>query len=456
MRRHDTEFQPRLPSGFKDLLPEENAARTWMIETVCEVYKSHGFVSLDTSPVEYYQTLVSGHEEGGEKQIYRLFKEQLPAPHKTLALRFELTASLARFLAQNIDRISMPFKRYQSGYVWRGERPQRGRFRQFLQFDVDTVGVADSVADAEILEVIYRSLEALGIKEFQIRLSSRNLLAGLAKILGLRSPEDRLLFFRLLDKHDKIGTEKLLELLSQTTVDQDNAFSLEKPQREIVEKILTLEGDNEAVLEQTERLVSGPEESRIGIEELRSILCYWSHTRLGNPEFLRIVPHLARGLDYYTGPIFETVVAGHENIGSIMAGGRYDGLVGCFLGRDIPAVGVSMGVDRLFVALRSLGLLPRSISSCRVLVAVLSEPERQGMYGLASKLRDAGIHAELYLGSKLTFREQIKYASAQGIPFLLIQGEDERTRGVVGLRHLGRREQEELPLQEAIARLREA
>jgi len=448
--RHKT---ARLPSGFRDLSPAHIAARNWMIETVCRVYESHGFTPLDTSPVEFFQTLVAGHDEGAGKQIYRLFKDELPAPEKTLALRFELTVSLARFLAQNQDSIQMPFKRYQSGYVWRGERPQRGRFRQFLQFDVDTVGVAEIVADTEILEIIYRSMEALGIGGFEIRLSSRNLLAGLAGTLGLKTSQDKSNFFRSLDKYDKIGRERLIQLLSASPDEQKDGMGFSMKKLSIVEQVLSLQGDNETILEEMACIASGPPETKSGIDELRGILGYWAQTKLKHPEFLKIVPHLARGLDYYTGPIFETFVTSQEKIGSVMGGGRYDGLIGCFLGKELPAVGVSMGVDRLLVALESLSLLPGAISKCQVLVAVLSEEERKQMYGVAAQLRNTGIAAELYLGSKLAFREQIKYASSLGIPWLLIQGENEREKGVVALRNLGTRTQEELRLEDAMEKL---
>jgi len=453
MKKNDRHSVARLPSGFRDLPPADMAARNWMMESVCRVYESHGFTPLDTSPVEFLQTLMAGHDEGTGKQIYSLFKDELPTPERTLALRFELTASLARFLAQNRETIHMPFKRYQSGYVWRGERPQRGRFRQFLQFDVDTVGVADVAADAEILEVIYRSMEALGIGGFEIRLSSRNLLAGLAGTLGLETSEDKSTFFRILDKLDKIGGERLLQLLSASPDEQKDGMSFSMKKLSIVDQVLSLEGDNEMILEEMGRIASGPPETKKGIDELQEVLGFWGRTGIKHPEFLRIVPHLARGLDYYTGPIFETFVTKQEKIGSVMGGGRYDGLIGRFLGKELPAVGVSMGVDRLLVALESLSLLPRAISKCQVLVAVLGEEDRKRMYGVAAQLRTMGIAAELYLGSKLAFREQIKYASSLGIPWLLIQGENEQEKGVVALRNLGTRTQEELRMEDAVTKL---
>jgi histidyl-tRNA synthetase len=405
--------------------------------------------------VEYYKTIVAGHDDSESKQIYRLFKEKLPESSKALALRFELTGSLVRFVTQNIDHLPLPFKRYQVGYVWRGERPQRGRFRQFLQFDVDTIGIADPVADAEILEVVYRSLEALGLPSFQIRLSSRNLLSGLASVLGLRSDEERIRFFRALDKYDKIGATRVLQLLEQSPASDEEGMGFSFSQLSIVERVLAMSGENESLLDQMEEIARGPAETDTGLRELRSMLRYWTEARLPRPDFLRIVPHLARGLDYYTGPVFETFLPSDENLGSIMAGGRYDGLVGRYVGREIPAVGVSMGIDRLIVALESLSLLPETLSACRALVVVLSEEERESMYGVASQLRQHGIPSELYLGSKLAFREQIKYAAAQGIPWLLIQGENERRKNVVALRDLATREQVELSLEQAVVRLKE-
>lgn len=448
--------RPRLPSGFTDSPPFETAARDWVLDTVCHVYRSYGFVPLDTSPVEYYKTIVSGHDDSASKQIYRLYKEKLPESNKALALRFELTGSLVRFVTQNIDRLPLPFKRYQVGYVWRGERPQRGRFRQFLQFDVDTIGIADPVADTEILEVVYRSLEALKLPAFQIRLSSRNLLSGLAAVLGLRNEEERLRFFRILDKYDKIEASGVLRLLEEPPTADEEGMAFSPSQLSIVEKVLAMNGENESLLDQIEEVARGPAETAAGLRELRSVLRYWNEAGLPRPDFLRVVPHLARGLDYYTGPVFETFLPSDENLGSIMAGGRYDGLVGRYVGREIPAVGVSMGIDRLLVALESLSLLPETLSACRVLVAVLSEEERETMYGVASQLRRRGVPTELYLGNKLAFREQIKYAAAQGIPWLLIQGENERQSDVVALRDLATREQVELSLDQAILRLKES
>ncbi len=318
---------------------------------------------------------------------------------------------------------------------------------------MDTVGVAEVAADAEILEVIYRSMEALGIEGFEIRLSSRNLLAGLAGTLGLNTSQDRSKFFRTLDKYDKIGRERLLQLLSASPDEQKDGMGFSMKKLSIVEQVLSLQGDNDAILEEMARITSGPPETRIGIDELQRVLNFWAQTRLKHPEFLKIVPHLARGLDYYTGPIFETFVTTQESIGSVMGGGRYDGLIGCFLGKELPAVGVSMGVDRLLVALESLSLLPGAISKCQVLVAVLSDEERKHMYGVAAQLRNAGIAAELYLGSKLAFREQIKHAASLGIPWLLIQGENERERGVAALRDLETRTQEELRIEDVITKL---
>ncbi|MBN1426382.1 histidine--tRNA ligase [Candidatus Fermentibacteria bacterium] len=445
-------IEPRLPSGFRDLSPEEAAAQKRMIETVCKVYESHGFVPLDTSCVEYYQILVSGHGEGGEKQIYRLCRDEMPTPESALALRFELTASLARYLAHNIDRLPMPFKRYQSGYVWRGERPQRGRFRQFLQFDVDTVGISDPVADAEIVEVIYRSLDALGVPGFEIRISSRSLLAGVARVLGLGAPEAQLEFFRVLDKHDKIGTEKLLALIGAPP--SEGGLGLAAGKIELVERILTISGTSDRVMEEASRLLHGPDETARGLREISSILEYLSSAALPHPDYVRVMPSLARGLDYYTGPVFETVVIGQEGFGSVMGGGRYDGLIGHFLGRSIPATGVSMGVDRLLVVLQTLQAFPASGSVCRVVVAVLNPEERPRMYGLASLLRCAGIPSELYMGEGFSFRHQIAYAAQREIPYLLIQGEDERARGIVALRDLRTRTQQELTLEEAVVHLR--
>jgi len=451
MSKKSRHQEPRLPSGFRDLHPDECAGRDWMIERVCDVYKSFGFVPLDTSCVEYLNILVSGHEEGGEKQIYRLFKDSLPAPRKTTALRFELTASLARYLGQHIDRLPLPFKRYQSGYVWRGERPQRGRFRQFLQFDVDTVGVQHPMADTEIIEVIYRSMEAIGIGDFSIQISSRQLLSSLARTIGLITSEDQIRFFRILDKHDKIGTHKLLQLCAEPY--DNNGLGFKGKQIDILERLITLEGSNSEKVESLAGILQSSD-ATTGLNEIETILGLWSRVAVRHPEYVRFVPHLARGLDYYTGAIFETIITGQESIGSVMSGGRYDGLIGHFLNRDLPAVGVSMGIDRLFVALKEMELLRDSASSCTVLISILQQDDSALMFELASTLRNAGISAELYLGSRYAFREQIKYAASRGIPYLLIQGEDERNRGTVSLRDLSSREQTECSLDQAIFRLR--
>jgi histidyl-tRNA synthetase len=433
--------KPVQPGGFADFGPALTAARTRMIDTIRRTYELFGFQPLDTPCVEFLEVLTG---DGGEteKEIFRLVS---PEEDKDLALRFDLTVPLSRYVAANTDLL-LPFKRYQIGHVFRGEKPQAGRFRQFTQVDADIVGAKTGLADAEIIAVTAAALRALGIKRFVIKLFNRKIHDGLAEALGLKArgalTRGELVneLLRVLDKLDKIGREAVrAELMRRPAGEHDRALALGAEQVALVDRFLDLPGDNEAKLAQAAELIRG-ETGAAGVAELREIL---THLRaLGCEEDVRVETSLARGLEYYTGPVVEAILADSPEFGSIAGGGRYDDMIGRFHANPIPAVGVSIGLDRLFDALQRLNLVSASESEVDALIVVF-DPQLMPTYlGCLRRLREAGLAAEIYLGSDSGFKAQMRYGLRKGAKFLVICGEDEIAKGGVQVKNLAKREQE--------------
>jgi histidyl-tRNA synthetase len=427
-------IEPRILKGFRDYLPDVMIPRTRLLRRIADVFERFGFDPLDTPALEYSDILLGKAGPEAEKLFYR-FKDH---GERDIALRYELTISLARVVAQYRNDLPRPFKRYQMGPVWRAESPARGRFREFWQCDVDIIGTDSLLADAECLAVDYAVMRALNVPNYVIRFNNRKLFRGLQARIGVSDDGVMDGVMRGIDKFDKIGEpgvrKELEPLIGQ------GGFS--KAGLDLVFEFLKLgkgELDNAARIEELEEFLDGDIGAQ-GCGELRQVFA--SALELGVPdEVLRVDPTIVRGLDYYTGTVFETFLEDLPGFGSIMSGGRYDGLIGMFAGEEIPAVGISVGVDRLIAALEELKLLPKARTTAAVLVTVF-EPATQA-YSLraARDLRRAGVPTELYLDAKAKLGKQLKYAGKRGFPLVVIAGPEEEKEGVVSLRNMASGEQ---------------
>ncbi|MBI4612549.1 MAG: histidine--tRNA ligase [Planctomycetes bacterium] len=432
-------FEPRPLRGFRDYLPEEMIPRERMIERIQAVFRRFGFSPLATPALEYAQVLLGKYGADAEMLIYR-FRDH---GDRDVALRYDLTVPLARVMATHPD-LPRPFKRYQIAPVWRGETPGKGRFREFYQCDVDVVGTDSLLADAEMIQVDHAVLSELGIARFRIHVSNRKLLDALSSWLGVEEPEKRRRIYRTIDKLEKQGRETVSRLLAEEC-------GLAAAQVEGVFRFLSTEGTNEDVLSRLSGLLGGVESGRQGVAELQEVLAAASAG--GVPEEAMLVdPAIARGLDYYTGTVFETFLA-DANVGSVMSGGRYDGLVGLFVEERIPAVGISLGLDRLFDALRDQGWVHPSPTTSQVLIAVFDVATARASIEAASSLRRAGIATELYLGGG-KLGKQFKYADRMGIRLVVVVGPEEVAAGTAKVKEMSTGEQTSVPILELPAEVR--
>ncbi len=404
-----------LPKGSRDLMPAMMNRRLMVIETVREVFARYGFEPLETPAFERIETLTGKYGDEGEKLMFRILKrgEGGEKGEVDLALRYDLTVPLARVVAMN-PGIPLPFKRSQIQPVWRAERPQKGRFREFYQCDVDTIGTDSPVADAECIAVVHDALTALGLSDFTIRLNHRQILRALAEAIGATDQETSML--QAIDKLDKIGRDGVQKELLERGFAEHQVSDLWK----------YLDGEP----------IPGTAESETHLREILDIAL-----DLGvDSDRVKIDRTLARGLDYYTGPVFETVLNGGYS-GSISGGGRYDGLIGMFSGKgDVPAVGVSLGIERIFMLMEEMGLMPDTQTSTQVWATVFSTETRSSTLEAAAILRQAGIRVQVSTRTG-KLGKQFKDASSRGVPFALVCGPDEAASGTVVIKNLGTGEQ---------------
>lgn len=447
-RKEDTRPVARLPRGLRDTFAGNVVARQRMIDTIREVYQRYGFAPLETPAVEYLDALGkhlpdSDTPEGG---IFAFRDED----NSWIALRYDLTAPLSRIFSERRNDLPMPFRRYQVGLVWRNEKPGPGRFREFYQFDIDTVGSASMAADAEVCCVLADALEALQISrgDYVIRVNNRKALNGVVEVAGLPTDEETsLTVLRAIDKLDRLGLEGVRQLLGAGRTDESGDFTagahLTENQAERIIDLLSVKEDSRAkVCDRFEEIVSGSAVGQEGVVELREIDRFL--TAAGYAED-RVVfdPTVVRGLAYYTGPVFEAALtfevadeAGvKRQFGSVAGGGRYDYLVERFIGEKVPATGASIGVDRLLAALEALGKVDVHDSSAPVVVTVMDKDRALDYQKLTFELRGAGIAAEMYLGDG-NFRDQLRYADARGAVVAVIAGSREFENGQVSLKDL--------------------
>ncbi len=427
-----SKMKPRTLSGFMELLPHRQAQMNWMMDILRQSYELYGFTGLDTPVIEAAEVLLAKGGGDTEKQIYRFQKGD-----SDLALRFDLTVPLAKYVALHYNDLAFPFRRYQIGKVYRGERPQRGRFREFYQADIDIIGDGklDILCEAEIPSVIYRTFTALGLEDFQIRLNNRKVLSGLFDLLGLGDKAADVM--RTIDKLEKIGKEKVLEVLTgEFAVAEDAASKL----LEVLESADPMEA--------LEKLKGQNELLDTGIQELSQVVRHMGD--FGVPEtHFKVDLTIARGLDYYTGTVYETQMTRHPEIGSICSGGRYDNLAAFYTDKQLPGVGISIGLTRLFYVLEEQGLLNDELLTAPADVLILPMTEDLSpAISLATQLRQANIRTQLYTEQK-KFKAKMSYADKLKVPFVLFLGEDEVNAAAVSIKNMRTGEQETIPQEQA-------
>ena len=436
-------IRPRTLSGFMELLPQKQQQMERFFQVLRETYSLYGFTPLDTPVIESAEVLLAKGGGETEKQIYRFEKGD-----SDLALRFDLTVPLAKYVALNYGQLTFPFRRFQIGKVYRGERAQRGRFREFYQADIDIIGDGqlDIMNEAEIPAVIYRTFSTLGLKRFQIRVNNRKILNGFYAMLGLSEKAGDIM--RTVDKLDKIGPEKVKTLLL------DEEIGLTGEQADEILAFIAIRGTNAEILEKLSAYQGRNELFDLGYEELKAVVSCLS--AFGVPESNFAVDlTIARGLDYYTGTVYETTMLDYPEIGSICSGGRYDNLAEYYTDKKLPGVGISIGATRLFYVLEEQGLLNpnQPTAPADVLVIPMSDDFVKAVE-VATALRDAGIRTQLYTEKK-KFKAKIGYADKLGIPYVIFLGEDEIANNVVTLKDMTSGEQKTLPVAEAVAVLKE-
>ena len=422
-------IQPRTLKGFRDYLPAMMIPREGMMQTAREVFRSYGFSPIDTPVLEYLEILTGKGSDETDRQIYR-FQDN---GGRDVGMRFDLTVPLARFAAQHAAKLGMPFKRYHIAPVWRGENPQAGRYREFVQCDFDTIGTESVLADIEAVAVINRLLSTLGFDRFTIHVNNRVVLSGLLEHLGLADQTVPIL--RSLDKLAKIGRDK-------TAAEMCEAAGVTDAQAESVLRLAECDGDAETVLAQLPEITGGNEKAAAGIERLAQI--YQGAIASGVPASrLHLDVSIARGLDYYTGVIFETTLDDLPGIGSVCSGGRYDNLAGLYTKQHLPGIGASLGLDRLLAAMEQMDLLPDASTPASVLVTFFEKSYRDDYLRLAANLREAGIAAEVYPDAK-KLGAQLKYADQRGFPLAVIAGGNEWSEGKCQLKLLATKSSEEI------------
>ena len=431
-------MKPRTLSGFMELLPRPQQQMERMMEILRRSYSLYGFTPLDTPVIESAEVLLAKGGGETEKQIYRFEKGDAD-----LALRFDLTVPLAKYVALHYNDLSFPFRRYQIGKVYRGERAQRGRFREFYQADIDVIGDGklDITNEAEIPAIIYRTFSALGLKRFQIRVNNRKILNGFYAMLGLTECSGDIM--RTVDKLDKIGAEKVGALLR-------DELGLTGESVEEILRFIHIGGTNEEVLAALEGYRGRNELFDMGLDELTTVVKYLS--AFGVPaENFAVDLTIARGLDYYTGTVYETTLLDHPEIGSVCSGGRYDNLAEYYTDRQLPGVGISIGLTRLFYVLGEQGMLNPELPTapCDVLVLPMTE-DLSPAIAAATALREADVRTQLYTEGK-KFKAKMNYADKIGVPYVLFLGEDEAKAGAVSVKDMQSGAQQTLPVSEAIA-----
>ena len=432
---------PRTLSGFMELLPAPQQQMERIMEILRETYSLYGFTPLDTPLIEASEVLLAKGGGETEKQIYRFQKGDAD-----LSLRFDLTVPLAKYVALHYNDLTFPFRRFQIGKVYRGERAQRGRFREFYQADIDVIGDGklSILNEAEIPAIIYRTFSALGLKRFLIRVNNRKILNGFYAMLNLTKQAQDVM--RTVDKLDKIGLEKVEAILT-------GDLGLSREQAQEILSFISINGENPAVLSQLEKYQGRDPLFDQGLEELNTVVKHLG--AFGVPaENFAVDLTIARGLDYYTGTVYETVLLDHPEIGSVCSGGRYDNLAEYYTDKQLPGVGISIGLTRLFYVLGEQGMLNPELPTAPADVLILPMTEDlSAAIALATELRENGVRAQIHCEEK-KFKQKLSYADKLGIPYVVFLGDDEISAGIVACKDMQTGEQTKLDPKATIYRIK--
>ncbi len=434
-------IKPRVPRGMRDILPEQMIRRQYVIDVIRDVFEEFGFEPLQTPALELSEVLTGKYGPDAEKLIYQ-------AGHtggkEDISLRYDLSVPLCRVVAM-YPQLPKPFKRYQIDPVWRAERPQKGRYRQFFQCDADTVGSDSMLADAENVNLIYQVLFRLGFYDFEININSRKLITGIGEFTGV--PTEQLGgLYRAIDKLDKIGLDGVTTELRENEIPEDVIANLLK--------LIQIEGPPKVVLDELNEQLGHLDIAREGIAELDELIRYLMIFDVPEKMY-RVNVAMVRGLEYYTGPIYETVVK-EPKIGSITGGGRYDELIGSFGKQSFPATGTSFGIERIIDVMEEFDMFPSTVRKTvtQVLMTVFDDDLMEESLKLATRLRQGGIRTEVY-SRPARISTQMKYADVKGIPYVVILGSDELAAGTAAVRDLATREQEDVPLDKVVDRIKQ-
>lgn len=430
----DGKIKPRTLPGFMELLPKEQILFNKMKETIQKTYEKYGFLPLDTPIIEDAKVLLAKAGGETEKQIYKFEKGE-----NDLALRFDLTVPLAKYVTEYYDKLSFPFKRYQIGKVYRGEKPQKGRYREFYQCDVDIIGDGklSIINDAEIPSIIYNTFKNLGFDDFTICINNRKILNGLFSSLQLQDDVTNIL--RIIDKIDKIGKEEVRKELSK---------DIEISKVDMIMKFLEIDGTNIKKLNSLEELEIQDEIFKEGLEELTKVIKFIKI--FGVPEeYVKVDLTIARGLDYYTGTVYETFLNKNRNFGSICSGGRYDNLSGFYSDRKMPGVGIAIGLTRLFYLLTDNEIISAENESISDALVISMTDDYEKSAEVATKLRQEGLNVQINIEEQ-KIAKKFKYANSLNVKYVIIMGEDEIKNDVVTLKNMYTGEQNTIKIEEAI------
>lgn len=428
-------MKPRTLSGFMELLPSTQVQMERMMQILRDTYSLYGFYPLDTPVLEAAEVLLAKGGGETEKQIYRFLKGDTD-----LAMRFDLTVPLAKYVALNYGNLTFPFRRYQIGKVYRGERAQRGRFREFYQADIDIIGdgALDIINEAEIPSIIYKTFTEMGLDRFQIRINNRKVLTGFFAMLGLAEASGEIM--RTIDKLDKIGADKVRALLLENC-------GVTEAQADEIHSFITIAGDSQAKIEALQKYRGKNDVLDVGIDELTTVATYMAAFGVPATHFA-IDLTIARGLDYYTGTVYETTMLDHPEIGSICSGGRYDNLAEYYTDKQLPGVGISIGLTRLFFVLQEKAYLSTDAAPADVLILPMTD-DLSASIGLATTLRGAGVRTQLHCEKK-KFKAKMSYADKISVPYVIFMGEDEIAANIIAMKDMQSGEQTKTDLAGAL------